>query len=952
MITDYSSISQNKVPELSLSLWSIRHRMFKYPAATINLIKNWGINKVEVAGCFKLEANELFKSLNDNQLSICSIVAPPIKFDRDFDLYYAWINKYPLIFKTNTVILQTLPENFRITKNATNEINFSRIYDILIKIATTFPQYNFGYHCFPHDFSSEDNQTFISFLFSNPDIPKNFGLQLDTFWLNVIKTNPNLYKDYPVIAVHLNERNDKGQNQLLGSDPNKCIHYIYPLLNRYQSINWILENDSDENLCKDDGEMTNVVSECIHSWPNFWLKLNQFAPQNKKDEFSSLTTNTFNKGPVILEKYSYENEIYQTELDSAFTEHLFGNNPDLEKIDSKDIRLNCYVDKRLSKNGEFYPEKYYAERIFFNYFWPNSDTGQQLIQIVGGAGSGKTTFIRFFFEYFLPNYESLINDTPITSEISRSHMETLNRHILLYVNLRKHSSLKEFGDNFWNSIGERLAFYSKKLNFTIEPKVGGKYSEEWVREQIMRLSREVENNERKWFISWILDNSDQMDNESQIDFYEYIFDWINDEPLTSFPNQPVLDGQHRELWRIVIPIRPETLTGFEIKWQPFKNRKLFELDPIDHDLLISKRSEYLYKKITTSTKNCFVDVVYGEQNDQNHQNHNNIRPQFDMVVPSETASIMQKGLQVAHGGKSYEKDNIPEDAKPIFDNLVNDSARRRLFLVKKITSSRIFLERLRENKLSKFYYLESLILGNNNVFKMDDPDNLLLNLYNMGDNSKDDPYSKFVGLHSIYLLKLNMNWDHARIRLEEIGYTKNNLQKCEELLIRKDVLKYNLKHYSVEYPIVNGYWDLLKERSYTDEMAVACADLWKTFSSAQPTNPLTPKTLITRVSGSIWFLEEIWKAESLLCQYPTNLESQRQVGEFSLFSKNRISLNLPSFTKIIANEYSSAIIKLNKYPNFSAEIEKKKNEWERISNNLQLILTESSKDGSLDPRQY
>ena len=895
-------------PDLFVSLWSLRHRVAEDPAGTLSLLREWGVSTVEVAGCFSFTANELQWQLNANSMQVCSIVAPPIRDGRDLLFYKDWAKRYLDIFSAKTIVLQTLPMNFEGASekgcaNACNDIS-----DLLLNLASDMQAQNvkLSYHCFPHDFKPIMGASFLNRLRQNGDMPKNLGLQLDTYWLRMANVEPSSYSKYVVHSVHLNERDQDGHSCVLGTDQSVCADYIRPLLERETPINWILENDSA--IVKDArGDKLEIATlrQCVYTWNEFWRQTeNRPLPPNTP-EFP-LTREQQLVGAATSAKFVAETmpdtNLYEAELNQALTEHLFGDDADLGEIAYNDERASYYVGKRTPQanhqpEGDFSPEG-----KLYSMVWPKAGPGKQLVHVVGGAGAGKSTFIRYFFQYFLPNRERIINGAEAGDDVDLIHRHLLDNHIFLYADLRRGF------DRLWKTLGNGLARAAKKRGISLAICSGGEISENDVRNAISQLSRETDGGSRKWYISWILDNSDQLTDTEQKNLVQMIFDWIAEEPSSGMPISPVIDADKREIWRVIVPIRPETRRALEADWHPLRNRAVLLLDPIDHDLLMEKRSEFLCNAVSRSNKSTFVDLCEVRPSPgELPASRLSKRPHFDMVVSAEKASELATYLRVAHGAVDNTSDGstMPEQARPIFDKLVNDSARRRLHLVRRVISSVVFQERMRLGQLSKFYFLESLIRDSDVVFDPDDPNNPLLNLYAIGsEEGKSDPFSTFVGIHAIWFLKQRHEWAETRIQMGRLGYPNRHLDACEDWLRNKEVLRNVAGRFHEEFAIADAHWELLHEPAYTDSMAVACATIWKSPDKARPTDSLRSENLLPRLDASAWFIEQVWEAERSLSWYrASDPDFCARCGEFLAFDKTRRGLKLPVVTNMVASAY-------------------------------------------------
>lgn len=946
------SYALHKNPQqLSLSLWSLRHRIIKDVNSILLNIKYWGISRVEIAGFFAFDAFRLKKSLDQHGMKVCSLVAPPINKGRDIDFYIHWAKNYLPIFNTNTLVLQSLPENFSGTESADHVKNCDAVCHLLIELSEHLNKTGIllSYHCFPYDFIYFDDTSVLSKL-KRRNVPENFGLQMDTYWLRMAKVEPSTFSDYNIHSVHLNERNPEGNNCILGTDAGICENYIRPLLENHAEINWILENDSATDCVREnDKDMIDTIRKCVETWPDYYQKL------IAKPLASDILQEVPKKIPelpyprplnnLIIETIP-ENYVYEIELNEVFTEYLFGDKPLLESLDSENSIAEYYVDKRISPWGSPYTENFRCENELYEYFWPNTNPGKQVIQIVGGAGSGKSTFIRFFFQYFLPNYSILVEGAEKKSYPHEIQRGLFQQHILLYADLRLGIS------DLWEKLGRSLYHIADINGLALDPFIDSGFTEKWLKTQITRFASLCQNGNRKWYISWILDNTDQLSKKKQAKLVEIIFRWIPNQASNIAPSEPVIDGQHRELWRIIIPIRPETSLALEPKWKPLINRKVLKLDPIDHEVLMNKRGDFLFNKVESSTKNPNMDIW--EPDPSNSDIYTHERPLFNIAAPSEAAAELRESIIIAHGGKGDLPDGseIPDEAKPIFNELVGDSARRRICLVRQIFSSPTFHVRRRQHHLSPFFFFEALIRGKEEAYNPEDNDNLILNLFAMGfDNDKFDPYSVFVGLHSVYLLSQRKEWKYVKSSLIKIGYHENHLKECKKFLKSKDIIKESSGHTASEFNIAGGHWKLLLQRAYIDNMAVACARKWKTPDKAIPTDPLRPESLLRRLQSSVWFLSKVWEAEQALRFFPKDPEIQRNCGIYNEWADFRKDLELPPITKLISFAYFRKLDK--KLPTYHVPREiilRDQESWDRTRTDLEKIVKESSDPKSLEPR--
>lgn len=637
-------------------------------------------------------------------------------------------------------------------------------------------------------------------------------------------------------------------------------------------------------------------------------------------------------------------QTYRKEIGKAMTEFLFGDEENLDPIEFGDPKVKYYVVDRKPSAGKDIVQKYDAERQLFKKFWPPANY-RQVLHIIGGQGSGKSTFTRYFFQYFLPHYETLVNSMDPSSDLCKIYAEALRRHILLYADLR-HAPATDFRPYVFKKLGKSLDHVAKRLGFANDFRGDSDYVEDKVKYNISQLAKETEGKERKWYISWVFDNSDQLEMEQLLELTSIVLDLIPQEQSRIFPNDPVQNGQRRELWRVIIPIRPETWTNLEHKWAPFINRDSLDLDPIEHNILVKKRADFVFQTVSQSMKHHQPDPKRITKD----------RADWELVTPKEMAERLKADMldvRLVSGDTRL----ISPEARNVLDQLVGESARRRLNLFRRVAFSRSFGSRKARGRredwtapvVTPFYFFDGLICGNDNVF---DPRKCsILNLYNLGaTQTSGAPYSIFVGIHAIYLLTLGKQWAEAKKDLAKIGYRDNDLNECEQWLVNKELIK-DLLHggYWIESSIVGGHWALLKERAYTDNMAVACARSWDFGDKVPETDPLDAEQLLCRFGGSLWFLKKIWESEKRLTVYSTDAFPHfKTLGEFNAFRKN---LRLPSITHYVANEYLLRIQGLSGYWKPKRAIESDREQWQKNHQELKELVEESGKTEALDARQ-
>ncbi|HDZ22887.1 hypothetical protein LCGC14_0019060 [marine sediment metagenome] len=636
-------------------------------------------------------------------------------------------------------------------------------------------------------------------------------------------------------------------------------------------------------------------------------------------------------------------ETVRKEIDEILTEYLLGAPSEFWPLAFEDPKIQYYVLDRQSPTSAD-SARYTAEEELFRRFWPPAE-GPQVIHIVGGAGAGKSTFTRYFLQYYLLHRHKLRRAAGKPSpEENAIQAEAYGQHILLYVDLA-HVEQPLRRTELFCKLSESLK-RTALLGLAEDLQGGDELTEEWLSRNLCRLARDVRGDERRWYISWIFDNSDLLEEESQSELARIIHDYIPEEPPAIYGCDPVREGQGRELWRILIPIRPETRTNLARFWNSFRNKMSVNLDPVNPEILIEKRSQWLAHVVGASTKHARIDLY----------DITEARAGFDMMTPAEMAQhlcedlLAASNLESSHGLTSRK-------AQEIVNQLVNGSARRRLALLPRIAFSPSFSER-RAHAVEKnwapplvtpFYYFNGLICGNDVMFTPDDDRCLVLNLYDLG-LTPGSAYSILVGPYAIYLLRQGRPWADVVSDLNRIGFPQNALLECERQLVNKELLK-ELWHggHQVEIPVVDGHWQLLKERAYTDNMAVACAQSWDAQEEARPTDPLDPRQILPRFDGSLWFMNRLWEAEKLLPIF--SQDTSRQFENFLSFSHFRKALRLPCVTHYVVSQYLEREQRLPSYEAPQKAIDNMRERWETNVRRLRALISESEAEDALEPRK-
>lgn len=912
------------VPPLSLALWAIRERMEDDPDKTLNFVSNQKFSSVELAGFYNLRIDYLEWHIKNKNISVCGVHGPSIDLVRENIEFINWAKEFTKIFNTNCLGIELSPGIINNIPISYSGCNYEKVVKSVREIAVSLsPDIKLSYHCFPEDFFIVDGKPLVSRLFEGDKIP-NLGLQLDTFWLFKSALNINSIINLPIHSVHLNVRDDNGNCCSLNENPERCYDYVKAITKKYldnvNEITWILECDSSINTQDSDNKQLAKIKEIALNWTNFWESMmSDLKSESSQNSIHDVVKTTQQLQTTIQIPHEISKDLgklYQAEIKKAMTGYCFWDekSSDLPLLPIDDEKVNSlYVIKRKTKS-DFLGEclrTYENEEDVFSEFW--NKEGAQLLLLEGGTGTGKTTLLRYVFQYYLFHRETLLarlSDPTAIGAMEKEHMESAHRHLIFYIDLRRsdHEEFKTIESQIFIKLRKSLSETLKNrgiIGFDDDHEAHDKNDKEWVMDCIRWLALQSEKEERKWYVSLFIDNSDQLDEIKQKQILSLIKDeFILEERLNVFAERCLNkdDISSRMIWRIILPIRKETYENLSNLIEPIKNCHKCILKPLDFDDLAKKRGDFLYHVVLKSRRYLNVNVV-----------HDIERNRFNLRLPSEVAKNILDAWLAASRIIDDQKEPISEHARSILDLLCGDSARRRLNILSRAALSRSFIERHKraiiENweppLVSDFYFFDGLICGKSDYFEPSNQHYPVLNLYNLG-AKPGSPYSIFIGLHSFLLLKKGLNWIDIKLILNNLGYNNSDIDFCERKLINAEILKalWNGKFIS-EQDIILGYWTLLKEQAYTDNMAIHCALEWNQPQLAKITNPLDYECLPNRFEGSLNFMNLIWESEKVI--YTHRNDAHSQPGLMPDFQKATLKLrdnDFKSVTAYIVKKYS------------------------------------------------
>jgi hypothetical protein len=181
----------------------------------------------------------------------------------------------------------------------------------------------------------------------------------------------------------------------------------------------------------------------------------------------------------------------------------------------------------------------------------------------------------------------------------------------------------------------------------------------------------------------------------------------------------------------------------------------------------------------------------------------------------------------------------------------------------------------------------------------------------------------------------------VKANLSKIGYEHADISSCGRWFVNKEIIKRLFDgNFLTKSSVVSGHWALLKERAYTDSMAVACAEAWQAPDIAQKTDPLEPSQLVQRFAGSVNFLKRVWVAEKEVFKYTSHNSAKRLA--YNEFSTTVDDLNFPSVTQYVAREYLNRIGKMPDYQAPAAAIRADQAKWDACLRDLGKLVRDSN----------
>lgn len=629
----------------------------------------------------------------------------------------------------------------------------------------------------------------------------------------------------------------------------------------------------------------------------------------------------------------------------------------------KSSQAELYVEKRQWVAGVARPgNEFVYEELIHRYFWPSHASDRPLLIVSGAEGIGKSTLIRFYFDCYLPNYDKF----PYVKRKEwnlKNWEEELNKHLVLYCDLRHCTTPDEVKKYIFRSFREQLtkkdrfrdisvqdeyamwdraADWNDPLHNDAEKAYGDRRAyradyikplfldnELFVEEALWYLGRQKDRNgNRKYYITKFLDNVDQQDWDMKKYILKTILGWIKSKEYH---------------WKVILPLRPETLRELRSVLQPLGPFEIVELGELDQQSLINKRSNSIEREIKASQRQVereeYIDkdgnVAYSPIPNFRAADHLRDMMSFDVEIDQYSS------------GKRFALRPV---TRHLVEKFCNGSVRRFLRLRKRLAMS-IPVERAARQKkkhryepLPEYIFLNGILNGGRDHYHRNDPDNDIENLY---DTTNQPPcaYTLLIGVHILYLIRArNYTRQELLDRLTRIGYREGEVLDCLDtlhnagLFTRENIESSDDYRIIKESNIIEAYVDLILKPAYTDNMAIVTPVEEHLGEQMVHTVAYEIGQFKDRTKTTKSFLRQVHDDENTIRTW--RFESPRHRTDGRTFKRDFDSLGIPSIYRKAALEYRNRLEELKKNPKGLVEVMKRE-DWDDLLNDPVLIVETS-----------
>lgn len=602
-------------------------------------------------------------------------------------------------------------------------------------------------------------------------------------------------------------------------------------------------------------------------------------------------------------------------------------------------QADFYVSERRWLSGRKKPSVAFPHEEFLHQlFWPAFDNRNPVLIIEGPEGVGKSTLLRYYFDCFLYQASSPpkgaataidpramitlyvpLRHEPSEEDVKQKITSTFSREIrnrfpsiTTENDFAMWDSLVDWDDDMHQLASDAYASRSVyRANY-----VSHHYrldSVEFVTAALAYLSNQLdERGQRRYWISLIFDDLDQQLLNVQESITKLIISWLQIWPKRS-PDR-ACEVKDLNIWKVILPLRPETLRALMIFLEPIPDRDIFRIGAVNQEILLKTRARKLENAIRTSGKTV----------QRNYRVNNSGTIVYNPLPTFIAAKRMTQML-------TFSVEHVISDAssgttlKPgaatrdFLEDFSNQSIRRFLRLRKRLASS-IVIEKATEHALrhhlvyfQHYAFMDGLLTGGRDHFEPNDPDNDVVNLYNtIQDQQEQSPYSFLIGCHTLFLL-LTHNFSAHELgeELSGIGYSLKQVGDCLQTLLARGVLRYTRGPFADQSPIhkemnvLNAHLFLLTDSAYTDNMAIVTPVDTEFHRDMKPTVSFNRDEFKSRVKNTLAFLRQIQKDEQAV-----RMPSASSTLNPTTVECNIERLGLPKIYEMVARSYREGLLNL------------------------------------------
>jgi Cdc6-like AAA superfamily ATPase len=272
---------------------------------------------------------------------------------------------------------------------------------------------------------------------------------------------------------------------------------------------------------------------------------------------------------------------------------------------------SLYVHKRRWEATELSKvTAYQYEYLLHSRYWPGHNSNYPLLIIQGPEGIGKTTFLKFYFDCYLPNYLLFMDPQATDQEIEQWSRNYRSSHVVLYSDLRygrsredvKRRMATDFDDQISRddrfkdlTIRDAYAMWERALRWNdplhamktqsdvdrreyrrriIEEHLATVWQiERTVEEKLWYLAQRKVNGKREFYVTLILDNLDQLPEDIQEHVLDTVLQWLG--KTTHHQSNEEEDRSYDiNLWKVIVPLRPETRAMLSHKLEPIERTRI------------------------------------------------------------------------------------------------------------------------------------------------------------------------------------------------------------------------------------------------------------------------------------------------------------------------------------------------------------------------------------------